>query len=316
MQRLIQLKRILQTLQDKPELQVPYLREAAELGDYDSIRTLIHAYTYGDYGVQTDPEQAFRYTKMGADLGEGWCQYDTAICCRDGRGCPQDDDQAWYWMAQAAAADVPEAWLPYAQMLIRDRQDYEEARRYILKAISAGQKEDGHRLLGRLCSEKGSALIEEGRHQEAADTLDLGARLDDADCLVTLAYEYSIPDGVGQDMEKTFAFSLKAADLGHPAGMYNVSMCFREGVGTDRDDREAFEWMKNAAKAGFEEAYLPLAQHYHVGLGVHVDEDQALYWVRKAIPCETDPARAAMAGSLFQQLTGSSSEPKDVAQSS
>lgn len=51
MERLTQLKRVIQSLEDQPEAQVPYLREAAQLGDYDSIRTLIHCYTYGDYGL-------------------------------------------------------------------------------------------------------------------------------------------------------------------------------------------------------------------------------------------------------------------------
>lgn len=103
-------------------------------------------------------------------------------------------------------------------------------------------------------------------------------------------------------MEKTWRCSLQAADLGHPAGMYNVSMCFREGVGTAQDSRKAFEWMKNAAKAEFAEAALPLAQHYHYGLGVHPDDVQALYWVNRALEGEEDPDRRVMAEKLKKEL--------------
>ncbi len=109
MERLTQLKRVIQSLEDQPEAQVPYLREAAQLGDYDSIRTLIHCYTYGDYGLDPDPAQAFACTLLGARLGEGWCQYNAAVCCSQGRGCEPDQQQAARWMKQAAAADVPEA---------------------------------------------------------------------------------------------------------------------------------------------------------------------------------------------------------------
>lgn len=302
MERLTQLKRVIQSLEDQPEAQVPYLREAAQLGDYDSIRTLIHCYTYGDYGLDPDPAQAFACTLLGARLGEGWCQYNAAVCCSQGRGCEPDQQQAARWMKQAAAADVPEAWLPCADMLITREKDFPEARRLIEKAMEGGQEQEARQLLGKLCSEEGSALMEQGLHTQAEAVLRDGAALQNPDCLVSLAYEYSIEDGVGQDMEKTWRCSLQAADLGHPAGMYNVSMCFREGVGTAQDSRKAFEWMKNAAKAEFAEAALPLAQHYHYGLGVHPDDVQALYWVNRALECEEDPDRKVMAEKLKKEL--------------
>ena len=302
MKRLLQLKRAIQSMEDNPQDQVPFLEEAAALGDYDSIRTLIHCYTYGDYGLEPDPVQACRYTVLGAQLGEGWCLYNAAICAQEGRGCPVDLPQAMTWMKQAAAADVPEAWLPCARMLMSREKDFAEARRLICHAIAHGQEEEGRLLLGRLCSEEGMNLLEDGKHRAAEQVLLEGAALDDADCLVSLAFEYSIEDGVGQDPQKTFDCSMRAADLGHPAGMYNVSMCLREGVGTAQDPRKAFEWMKNAAKSGFDEAALPLAQHYHYGIGVHPDDRQARPWLDKALETEQDPDRREMAQKLKQKL--------------
>lgn len=304
MKRIIQLKRAINSLEDQPEKQVPFLQEAAALGDYDSIRTLIHCYTYGDCGLEPDPEKVYEYTLMGAALGEGWCLYNAAVCCREGKGCPKDMDRALAFMKQAAAADVPEAWLPCAAMMISQTKEYDEARRLILHAVMNGQEKEGNLLLGKLCSEQGAQLLEEGNHRRAVQVLSEGAALNDADCLVSLAYEYSIEDGVGQDLARTFVCSMKAADLGHPAGMYNVSMCLREGVGTGQDPRKAFEWMKNAAKSDFPDAALPLAQHYHYGIGVNADDDQARYWLSKALETEEDPDRLAMAHKLKQELEG------------
>lgn len=287
MENLTYLRRRIRDLENEPEKALPFMEQAAELGDYPSICSVIHAYTYGDMGFKPNPQKVFRFTLMGAEQGIGWCQFNAAVFYRDGTGCERDLDKSTYWMIQAAQGDESRAYLPAAEVTAREG-DYGQARSFCKKALDTDRHDQAVKLLGRLYEEEGVMWREKGDHVLAAACFEQGAELDSAACCVALAYEYSLADGVGQDLKKTYEYSLKAADLGEPAGMYNVSMCLREGAGCTADDREAFEWMKNAANIRFEQAYLPLAQHYLYGVGVRSDRAQAERWGRLALKAEPD----------------------------
>lgn len=304
MNRLTELRRKIQALKDEPAKAIPWMQEAARLGDYNSIRTLVYAYTHGDYGLPLDETKAYEYTVMGARLGEGWCLYNAAVSARQGQGTPVDMVQSRKWMLAAAEAGQLEAYLPAAEMLVLGQGgpvDLHEAKRLCQKAVDdpdCRDRESARELLGNIYNEEGINYLRAGNHIMAAGSFRQGVDLDNTDCVVNLAYEYTIEDGVGPDEKETFDLCLKAADAGHPLGMYNVSMCYREGHGTEKDLRTAFEWMRNAAKSGFAEAYLPLAQHYYYGVGVHQDKMRGLQWASEAARTDCraqDEAKAFLA---------------------
>lgn len=297
MKTLTQLRRKIRELDNEPARALPYWQQAAALGDYNSIFNLIHAYTYGDMGVEADTAKVFEYTLMGARLGEGWCQYNAAICLRDGIGCEPDEKASRQWMLKAAQGDEKRAYLPAAEICLQ-QGDLDQAVRF---CQAAQDDPSARQLLGSLRNQQGVQLMHQGRHEEAVVRFEEGIRLGSRECLVSLAYEYSLEEGVGQDYSRTFAYNLQAADAGSATAMYNVSMCYREGLGTPKDARTAFEWMRNAANASFTEAYLPLAEHYGYGIGVRQDKDQAVHWAALA---RSQSSQKEAAEKLMQEMSG------------
>lgn len=297
MKTLTQLRRQIRDLEDEPEKALPYWQQAAAMGDYSSICSLIHAYTYGDMGVEANLAKVYEYTLMGAQLGEGWCQYNAAICLRDGLGCQPDPEASEDWMIQAALGEEKRAYLPAAEICVR-RNDLEQAVRFCQQAQ---EQPEARELLGGIRNQQGVQLMEKGDHQQAVLFLEEGADLGCRECMVSLAYEYSLEEGIGQDFEKTYAYNLQAADAGSATAMYNLSMCCREGMGTVKDARSAFEWMKNAANAQFAEAYLPLAQHYAYGIGVRQDKETAIHWATLAIE---RGSQKTLASKLIEEMSG------------
>ena len=98
-----------------------------------------------------------------------------------------------------------------------------------------------------------------------------------------------------QQKKYTEAFKcfLKAAQMGHPAAMNNVSVCYFFGYGIKVNKVAAFEWMKKAADGGYESAYYPLAAKYYMGDGCAKSLEKAAEWAKKALDEKTSYANSA-----------------------
>ena len=81
---------------------------------------------------------------------------------------------------------------------------------------------------------------------------------------------------------EAFKCFTKAAKMGHPAAMNNLSVCYFNGQGTMVNKVAAFEWMKKAAEGGHVSAYYPLAAKYYMGVGCAKSVENALVWATKA----------------------------------
>lgn len=89
------------------------------------------------------------------------------------------------------------------------------------------------------------------------------------------------------DPDQAFRLFLDAAEQGHLAAMYNVSISWHSGIGTFIDEGRSAEWMLRCAEAGYPLAYAAMSEKFYFGIGVSQDFRQALYWTRKAL--EADP---------------------------
>jgi uncharacterized protein len=74
----------------------------------------------------------------------------------------------------------------------------------------------------------------------------------------------------------------KAADAGHPDGMFSTGLHYSNGRGVEQDHVEAARWYRKAADAGLSNAMYTLALVYHEGQGVKQDFPEAIRWSRKA----------------------------------
>lgn len=76
----------------------------------------------------------------------------------------------------------------------------------------------------------------------------------------TLGKIYDAGKIVPQDLAKAAEYYLKAANLEHPLGMYNIGIMYINGEGIDCDPQKGIYWLQKAAKKGEPNAISALKQ--------------------------------------------------------
>ena len=81
---------------------------------------------------------------------------------------------------------------------------------------------------------------------------------------------------------EAFGYFSKAADGGYPRGIYNLGLCFQDGVGAASDPSKAVGLFQKASDLGIPEAMAALAAAYETGTGTTSDAGKAIQWYEKA----------------------------------
>jgi TPR repeat protein len=100
----------------------------------------------------------------------------------------------------------------------------------------------------------------------------------------------------------------EAAGLGQPESEFNLSVCYRDGLGTASNPTESARWLRLAAEAGWPDALFQLGHQYAEGQGVEKNLSEAHRWFSKAAEAGDAEAQFVVAG---QYLDGVG-VPKDV----
>lgn len=88
--------------------------------------------------------------------------------------------------------------------------------------------------------------------------------------------------GGDSKVPEAFGYFSKAADVGHPRGIYNLGLCYQDGVGTASDPSKAVGLFQKASDLGIPEAMAALAAAYETGTGTTSDASKAIQWYQKA----------------------------------
>lgn len=116
----------------------------------------------------------------------------------------------------------------------------------------------------------------------AAQWMQHGARLGNADAQITLGQWLLDGHGLQRDPAQALAWFLKAAQQGHPMGMNMTGRCFENAWGADADHFIAANWYRQAAQRGLDAGMYNLANLLATGKGVGLDHAAALAWYRQA----------------------------------
>ena len=84
------------------ELDVDYLKSAAEQGDVEAQFLLGYAYALGN-GVPQNAREAVRWWRKAAENGHGGAQYNIGIAYFRGMNVPQDYAEAYFWLNLSAS---------------------------------------------------------------------------------------------------------------------------------------------------------------------------------------------------------------------
>ncbi|RHZ65920.1 hypothetical protein Glove_310g13 [Diversispora epigaea] len=88
--------------------------------------------------------------------------------------------------------------------------------------------------------------------------------------------------GTTKDEEKAFLWYLKSAEGEDHEGQYNLGNCYRNGIGTTKDEEKAFLWYLKSAEGGNHGGQNSLGECYCYGIGVREDGEKAFQWYLKS----------------------------------
>jgi TPR repeat protein len=85
-----------------------------------------------------------------------------------------------------------------------------------------------------------------------------------------------------------------AADQGNANAQSNLGVCYKNGTGVTKDEREAVRWYRLAADQGKAAAQFNLGVCYADGTGVSKDERESVRWYRLAADQGDEDTRRAI----------------------
>ena len=88
--------------------------------------------------------------------------------------------------------------------------------------------------------------------------------------------------GVEKDEKEAVKWYTKSAEQGDAMAQCNLGRCFEKGIGVGKDEKEAVKWYTKAAEQGFAVAQYNLGGCYCIGRGVDKDEKEAVKWFTKS----------------------------------
>ncbi len=176
------------------------------------------AYSLAYYYHEKEPKfplKAFEWFMVAAKQNHTESEYYVGLYYQNGKGVPQNIEQAIFWLEKAALKKDKNALYHLAMILIKqENKDF--------KTI--------------------------------AKLLEQAAALDHPHAQYNLAVMYQKGDGVEQNMQKSFFWYEKAANANLAIAQYNLGMIYFEGSTVEKDETKAKELWQKAADQGLEAA--------------------------------------------------------------
>lgn len=306
---------------ERYERQLGQMMLSASKGDPDSYHELGLAYYNGNFGLNFEPEEAFRWIMKAAKKGHIEAENTIGVFYAEGIYVKKNFEEAIKWYRQAALSgnimaqanlgnkyyfgegveqDISQAikWWSLAADQGNDTAqtnlgdcyfegegvdiDYEKAVSLFEKA--AIQDNDWAQIKLATCYRKGKGV--EKNIDKCVELLETAAKNNSTGAMIELAIIYDSGEDVSQNFEKAFHFLKMAAEKNHEMGLYHLALYYKEGKGCEENQELWFEYLNKAANAGKPEAQDDLGDVYNGGydnLNIQPDAQKALYWYQKAI---------------------------------
>jgi TPR repeat protein/SAM-dependent MidA family methyltransferase len=137
--------------------------------------------------------------------------------------------------------------------------------------------------LGRIKYEQGMLFFKEKEFLIATQLFQESANLGYAEGQRQLAACYRIGVGVAIDLKKAHTWYVKAANQGNIMAQYRLATNYRlGGDNVEQDHNQAFSWYMKGEAGPAENRYY-IAEYYWQGLGVEKNLKEAAYWYKQAI---------------------------------
>ncbi len=210
-----------------------------------------------------------------ADAGDVDAQFNLGLAYSGKAvGVTMNIEASLKWLRLAASNGHADARLLLGELLILNKNLRGEAIAWLQQLVDEGNPKAMNNLASAYAHGVGvpkDLVVAEKLFKEA-----LKCGINEA--LVGLAAVYSM-DGPQQNFEESFKLNQQAVAAGQAGGWYNLSLIYKVGCGSIKQDAtEAFACMKRAAEGGYIIAMSELGRFYHVGYGVTRDLQAARNW--------------------------------------
>lgn len=275
-------------------------------------------YLYGN-GTKKDDQKAFEYIKKSAIQGNDDAQYWLGVAYEYGIGTSVDEKQAFKWYQKSAEQENPRGMFRVGHAYLfgwMTEADKGKALDYLFKAASKGDDE-AQAYLGASFIVGDFTEVD---YNKAFYWLSTSVSIDENSRMALfylgLCYRYGL--GVAKNERQAFEFIKKAATLEYPSaqsslslyyytgfeemesspslafewaskaaaqnekeGLYLLGIYYKDGVGTDKDEKLAYEYFTKATEMGNTAAMYQLGL-WHSENGVNPDKKEFFYWMMKA----------------------------------
>ncbi len=216
-----------------------------------------------------------------ADQGNAEFQFNLGVMYDNGKGVPQDYQEAVKWYRQAAQQGIAPAQHNLGVMYDNGKgvpQDYQEAVKWYRQAAQQGIAPAQHNL--GVMYDNGKGVPQD--YQEAVKWYRQAAQQGIAPAQSNLGVMYDNGKGVPQDYQEAVKWYRQAAQQGHAPAQFNLGVMYDNGEGVPQDYQEAVKWYRQAAQQGHAPAQFNLGVMYDNGEGVPQDHVQAYKWLNLA----------------------------------
>jgi hypothetical protein len=213
-----------------------------------------------------DADEELKRSRRLAEQGQQWAQRRLGSMYAEGKGVPQDYQEAVKWYRLAAA-----------------------------QGNAAAQYSMG------LAYEKGRGVPQD--YEQAVMWYRLAAAREDDWAQMRLGSLYAEGKGVPQDYAEAVKWYRLAAAQGYAPAEYSLGLAYEKGQGLPQDDREAAKWYKLAAAQGNASAQTKLGGMYASGTGVSRDLVRAHMWLSLAASGDAGDTAAKNRNSIASEMT-------------
>jgi TPR repeat protein len=203
----------------------------------------------------------FAYTKQRAESGHIQAQYELAQCYEDGIGVKPHEGLAIAWYTRAALQGNREAQYRLGVFYTCGwgvKQSDEEAAKWYTLAAEQGNPDaqfqlakcyfDGRGVKRSIWDATVWLAQASDRNQEASQYLCFLLR-NNASVQKAMGDFYSLDPKIQSD-EEAAKWYTRAAERGNPDAQYQLSLCYRDGIGVTPDEKYAMYWLTQAARQG------------------------------------------------------------------
>nr|WP_304259827.1 HD domain-containing protein [Phascolarctobacterium succinatutens] len=254
-----------------------WLAKGAHAGDANAQKNLGDIYFEGDL-VDEDFAEALHWYEEAAEQGYAAAKTSLGVMYENGYGVDVDLQKAFDYYTDAADEDEAGGLFNMGRCYFNGtvvEQDMDEAVEYFHKAAEAGSV-DAMCVLGDIYDEGNEEMDIEPDLKKSFYWYNEAAKNGHAEAQFNVAKCYENGKGTRKNRPKAFEWYQRAAEQGHSGAMNDIGIYYAQGVVVEQDYDEAFKWFKRAAE---DETYAGglynLARCYREGLGTKKNEVEA-----------------------------------------